>query len=199
MFHIAYLYTEEIFCVLSRKHKKFLHGYCFGWLWWSGLVVNIIIWTTWRIFEALGSSSVCLLKICKWQLAEYNIFENIFQVHGSSTVCLLRICKRQLAECELESVGGEHGCWLGQHKNTKEYVHKLGLLGTGGCTKTDEFSEKFQTAFDAPLIFGKSCCNFSEKPCLKVQNAIRIFGLKMTPLSWNFSENSSFLVALLVP
>ena len=31
----------------------------------------------------------------------------------------------------------------------------------GGCTKSDDFSEKFQTAFDPPpLIFGKLCCKF---------------------------------------
>ena len=33
-------------------------------------------------------------------------------------------------------------------------------LGTLTPSKTDEFSEKFQTAFDSPppLIFGKLCC-----------------------------------------
>ena len=36
-------------------------------------------------------------------------------------------------------------------------------LGTGGPTKTDEFSEKFQTAYDPPLIFGKSYCGFCDK------------------------------------
>ena len=37
-------------------------------------------------------------------------------------------------------------------------------LGTGDATKTDEFLEKFQRAFDPPsslLISGVSCCNFS--------------------------------------
>ena len=35
------------------------------------------------------------------------------------------------------------------------------LTGKGGNTKSDEFLEKFQTAFDLPpLIFGKSYCNF---------------------------------------
>ena len=35
-------------------------------------------------------------------------------------------------------------------------------LGTDGATKSDEFSKKFQTAFDPPppLIFGKLYCNF---------------------------------------
>ena len=34
-------------------------------------------------------------------------------------------------------------------------------LGKGPATKSDEFLEKFQTAFDhSPLIFGKLCCNF---------------------------------------
>ena len=34
-------------------------------------------------------------------------------------------------------------------------------LGKGGCTNLDEFSGKFQTAFDLPpLIFGKLYCNF---------------------------------------
>ena len=38
-----------------------------------------------------------------------------------------------------------------------EYV----FLGKGGASKTDEFLEKFQTAFDPPpLIFGKSCYAF---------------------------------------
>ena len=34
-------------------------------------------------------------------------------------------------------------------------------LGMGDSTKKDEFSEKFQTAFDThSLIFGKLYCNF---------------------------------------
>ena len=42
-------------------------------------------------------------------------------------------------------------------------------IGTGGGTKTDEFSEKFQRAFDPPsLIFGNLYCkSFSENPCVK--------------------------------
>ena len=34
------------------------------------------------------------------------------------------------------------------------------VLGTDCPTKTDEFSEKFQTTPPPPLIFGKSCCGF---------------------------------------
>ena len=35
------------------------------------------------------------------------------------------------------------------------------LLGKGPATKSDEFLEKFQTAFDpTPLIFGKLYCKF---------------------------------------
>ena len=41
--------------------------------------------------------------------------------------------------------------------------------GTDGDTKTDEFSEKFQTAFDPPLIFGKSYCGFCDKIATKVR------------------------------
>ena len=33
-------------------------------------------------------------------------------------------------------------------------------LGMDPATKSDEFSEKFQTAFDPPLIFRKLYCNF---------------------------------------
>ena len=33
-------------------------------------------------------------------------------------------------------------------------------LGTGHSTKTGELSEKFQTAFEPPLIFGKLYCKF---------------------------------------
>ena len=33
-------------------------------------------------------------------------------------------------------------------------------IGTSDATKTDQLSEKIQTTFDPPLIFGKSCCNF---------------------------------------
>ena len=37
-------------------------------------------------------------------------------------------------------------------------------LDKGGATKSDEFLEKFQTAFDpAPLIFGKLYRNFFRK------------------------------------
>ena len=34
------------------------------------------------------------------------------------------------------------------------------MLEKDGCAKSDEFSEKFQMAFDLPLIFGKSCCKY---------------------------------------
>ena len=33
-------------------------------------------------------------------------------------------------------------------------------LGKDPATKSDEFLEKLQTAFDPPLIFGKLYCNF---------------------------------------
>ena len=33
-------------------------------------------------------------------------------------------------------------------------------LGKGDATKSDDFLEKFQTAFDPPLIFGKLYCKF---------------------------------------
>ena len=32
--------------------------------------------------------------------------------------------------------------------------------GKGPATKSDKFSEKFHTAFNPPLIFGKLFCNF---------------------------------------
>ena len=35
--------------------------------------------------------------------------------------------------------------------------------------KTDEFSEKFQMAFDPPLIFGKLYCGFCDKIATKVR------------------------------
>ena len=38
------------------------------------------------------------------------------------------------------------------------------LFGMPHISKTDEFSEKFRTAFEPPpLIFGKSCCGFVPK------------------------------------
>ena len=36
-------------------------------------------------------------------------------------------------------------------------------LGKHTATKTDEFSEKYQAAFNPLLIFGKSCCGFRDK------------------------------------
>ena len=47
---------------------------------------------------------------------------------------------------------------------------RLWILGTEHDTKTDEFSEKFQTAFDHPhpIIFGKSYCGFCDKIATKV-------------------------------
>ena len=41
---------------------------------------------------------------------------------------------------------------------SKRSSELMQVLGTDGPTKTDEFSEKFQTT--PPLIFGKSCCGF---------------------------------------
>ena len=34
------------------------------------------------------------------------------------------------------------------------------LLGKGQATKSDDFLEKFQMAYDPPLIFGKLYCKF---------------------------------------
>ena len=59
--------------------------------------------------------------------------------------------------------------WCPNKNTAKPYGDALvytlhSLLIDKGCltsSKTDEFSEKFQTAFDPPpLIFGKSYCNF---------------------------------------
>ena len=40
-------------------------------------------------------------------------------------------------------------------------------LGTGHVTKSDEFSEKFQTAFDPPPHFRKVTLRFSRQNCDK--------------------------------
>ena len=43
------------------------------------------------------------------------------------------------------------------------------MLGTPHISKTDEFLERFQTAFDpTPLIFGKLYCGFCDKIATKV-------------------------------
>ena len=48
---------------------------------------------------------------------------------------------------------------------------EVGALGKDDISKTDEFLEKFQTAFGPPppLIFGKSCCAFRDKIATKVR------------------------------
>ena len=56
-------------------------------------------------------------------------------------------------------------------------------LGTGGGTKTDEISEKFQTAFDRPPSFSETyIAFFSENPCLKP--CIKVQNLKYEFLDW---------------
>ena len=42
-------------------------------------------------------------------------------------------------------------------------------FGTSHVSKSDEFSEKFKTAFDPPLIFGKLHCAFRDKIVTKVR------------------------------
>ena len=84
-------------------------------------------------------------------------------------------------------------------------------FGTGHASKLDEFSEKFQTAFDPPpppllhIILGKLYCNFfrktSKKSPLERFKICKInFWIENDPPAphlWNFSENSSDLVASL--
>ena len=70
------------------------------------------------------------------------------------------------------------------------------VLGTHSPSKTDEFSEKFQTAFDPPhpLIFGKLCCNFFPKFMTEVSSLMAKicninFWIENDPLPLrNFSE-----------
>ena len=78
-------------------------------------------------------------------------------------------------------------------------------LGTPTPSKTDGFSEKFQTAFDPPpLIFGKLCCNFFLKFMTEVSSIMAKiwninFWIENDPPPWNFSENSSVLEGVGVP
>ena len=80
-------------------------------------------------------------------------------------------------------------------------------LGTDGPIKTDEFSEKFQTAFVPPprLIFGKSYCGFFQEYMTeelfimaKICNINFWIGNDPPPF-WNFSEKTSVLVGPSVP
>ena len=70
-------------------------------------------------------------------------------------------------------------------------------LGTGDDSKMDEFSEKYQTAFDPSPHFQKTMLQIfyqlrAQKALLKgPKYATWISGLKMTLPPWNFSENSS--------
>ena len=49
-------------------------------------------------------------------------------------------------------------------------------LGTDGHTKTDEFSEKFQTAFDTPPPhFRKIILRISRQNCDKIATKVRMF------------------------
>ena len=43
---------------------------------------------------------------------------------------------------------------------SRRIIRELYFLGKPCITKMDKFSEKFRTAFDPPLLFGKSYCNF---------------------------------------
>ena len=60
--------------------------------------------------------------------------------------------------------GTEHlllgACIIPTTRSRREYIHMMRLLGKGGYTKSDEFSEIFQTTFGLPHIFGKLCCKF---------------------------------------
>ena len=77
-------------------------------------------------------------------------------------------------------------------------------LGKVGATKSDEFSEKFQMAFEPPPHFRMIILQFflgkrPQKALYKdPKSAVQISGLRMTPCPrtplWNFSENSSDLV-----
>ena len=65
---------------------------------------------------------------------------------------------------------------LGIHSsNFRPILHHFLVYGTGGHTKTDELSEKFQTAFDPPS-FSENRIRFFfinfmlKKPCRKGQN-----------------------------
>ena len=65
--------------------------------------------------------------------------------------------------------------------------------GKPTSSKTDEFSEKFQTAFDPPpLIFGKSYCKFFPKFMTEVSSIMAKicnikFWIENDPPLWNFS------------
>ena len=83
--------------------------------------------------------------------------------------------------CRLASCFGHVDfCVVDETCCRREGCSVLTPLGKGGATKSDEFSEKFQTAFDPPLIFGKLYCNFfsenvRKKPLIKFKNCSTSF------------------------
>ena len=50
------------------------------------------------------------------------------------------------------------------------YLTLFQLLGKGGCTKSDAFSEKLQTAFYLLLFFGQLYCNFQMRQHLLISS-----------------------------
>ena len=57
-----------------------------------------------------------------------------------------------------------------RYQKTAYHIHdSLIIKGRVRLTGSDEFSEKFQTAFDPPLIFGKLHCAFRDKIVTKVR------------------------------
>ena len=76
----------------------------------------------------------------------------------------------------------------------------ISVLGKDGVSKTDEFLEKFQTAFDHPPHFRKIMLRFfpeymTEEAFImaKICNINFWIGNDPPPPFWNFSKNSSVL------
>ena len=108
-------------------------------------------------------------------------------IHGSdkefflclhSSRCLqnevLLIIKESRHDHQLSTFTSFRFAWASRYSAIPSWVAKrikpltveqvpVDLFGTGQATKTDDFWEKFQMAFDPPFIFGKFCCNFFEK------------------------------------
>ena len=82
------------------------------------------------------------------------------------------INNNESSECLIWSKLG-YKAWI---RTLNLVIHGLITLGKDGCAKSDEFSEKIQTAFNpTPLIFGKSYFNFFGNATFPSEGTVAVY------------------------
>ena len=133
------------------------------------------LWNLHFLFFSWPAGRLCCHFYCYWchktnWCSFFNLGLRVGKCCSLCKFCYYCNCYFETAYCAFSATTTVHCCQI--------------TVGTSHSSKSDEFSEKFQTAFDPPSLFSE---NVRKRPIIKVQN------LQYKFLDWKWPHLGVFL------